>query len=639
MNKLELASILNDHSIAVLNGTVKPYTAADITDEMVKLYNSEYARLINKWPNVDFSVDDYEGEPTDDYIEMLSNVAKKGGIEILEAYDAKEMDKKYGEAIDVLLRGIGDESTNPNYDMDFSSLVNVWDDNNLSDATPAVIKSTLEKWIKDNGLDRILPDFRAKFPNVDENYVDDKSSSGINFHPPIFNGPDAPASLMEIDDDFIDFYDPRFNTEEDVIASIVDNGDTWGYNPDDIQVVENVYEDRLYRWLVKPTGGPASRTNLINMFESMGIRTGRKPVSRLKHNKISKVRAGSKVNKIFLAESIAELTGADILSIDASGIVMGSLDEVPHNMGVVSVTDVYEVSDSGITYFKHLPVSKQAEVIDHIMSMIDNAGGVASEDDLSVIYSMELENAGGSLVVRDYKGSDRLASISGLSVNDIEDIIASSLSLVRLNEGYTNRFSPLDIDGVVYKIIESILNGDTSGALKRALKNVDMLELEKYVNDNIMVVYDDTTTGFKLEGLGDMLDDMGITANIDTRTAEWRVSNYFDTEYGDMLSRAIFNESYRVNENLDDEMYDRVVDAVYYGIPEVNQKFNNKYQLYRQYIASYIDDFVKVSGNPGSYTVSGFEFFDDPDVRESTGIYVDSDDANRLVTSYLNTGA
>jgi hypothetical protein len=82
--KSKMVKLMNDNSIEVLNGDREKYKSSDISKEMLDALNDGLADLQDEYPEVDFTVDDYEGEATDKFLRLLDKVGKDGGFNILD---------------------------------------------------------------------------------------------------------------------------------------------------------------------------------------------------------------------------------------------------------------------------------------------------------------------------------------------------------------------------------------------------------------------------------------------------------------------------------------------------------------------------------------------------------------------------
>lgn len=84
MNKKELADILSQNSLEVINKDRGPYSADDITDSMLDLYKNGLRNLKLKYPDFDETVDDYDGLDTMAYLKLLDKVGSDGGLKVLD---------------------------------------------------------------------------------------------------------------------------------------------------------------------------------------------------------------------------------------------------------------------------------------------------------------------------------------------------------------------------------------------------------------------------------------------------------------------------------------------------------------------------------------------------------------------------
>ncbi len=79
-NKKQLAKIINNHNVA--NG--KKYTEANITDDMIGVFESKFGKFLDVNPNYDpYTGDTYTGRLDDEFIGLLENVCKMNNIQLI----------------------------------------------------------------------------------------------------------------------------------------------------------------------------------------------------------------------------------------------------------------------------------------------------------------------------------------------------------------------------------------------------------------------------------------------------------------------------------------------------------------------------------------------------------------------------
>lgn len=89
VDKKELAQILTNHAVGQSKTS---YSESDITDGMLKHYNTEMDKFMKKYPDFDVYLDDYSGTEDDLFIDILINTAKKGGFNLVEGLGEEEGD-------------------------------------------------------------------------------------------------------------------------------------------------------------------------------------------------------------------------------------------------------------------------------------------------------------------------------------------------------------------------------------------------------------------------------------------------------------------------------------------------------------------------------------------------------------------
>jgi hypothetical protein len=82
--KSYLADTINTSSLPIMDGKLPEVQPSDISDLAIDVYTDQMFKLTNKYPNVDFEVDDYEGAATDEYIQVLHGIAVTIGSSLFE---------------------------------------------------------------------------------------------------------------------------------------------------------------------------------------------------------------------------------------------------------------------------------------------------------------------------------------------------------------------------------------------------------------------------------------------------------------------------------------------------------------------------------------------------------------------------
>lgn len=84
IDKKELTVILTNHAVGQSKTS---YSETDVTDAMLKHYNTEMDKFMKSHPKFDVYSDDYNGTEDDLFINILINVAKEGGFNLIEGID------------------------------------------------------------------------------------------------------------------------------------------------------------------------------------------------------------------------------------------------------------------------------------------------------------------------------------------------------------------------------------------------------------------------------------------------------------------------------------------------------------------------------------------------------------------------
>jgi hypothetical protein len=76
--KDEFKSIIDVHNVS---GT--EISSDDISDKLVKEFNTSIKKFLEKYPDFEIFKNDYDGEEDDEFVNMLMGVLKTGGLEII----------------------------------------------------------------------------------------------------------------------------------------------------------------------------------------------------------------------------------------------------------------------------------------------------------------------------------------------------------------------------------------------------------------------------------------------------------------------------------------------------------------------------------------------------------------------------
>jgi hypothetical protein len=161
INKEKLAEILTDNAVA--SKTKKKYSKSDISDEMVKVYDTAMVTLLKKYPEFDVDSDDYNGKEDDEFIDILSKVAKVGGYELFEEDESEDEEEE--SEIEITNESLGNIYTKvliekPNIIAVLESIIgnhlNLTASTNekmiLKEGSGAILKNPINKFLVENDI-------------------------------------------------------------------------------------------------------------------------------------------------------------------------------------------------------------------------------------------------------------------------------------------------------------------------------------------------------------------------------------------------------------------------------------------------------------------------------------------------------
>lgn len=153
IDKSKLTQVLAAHHVGKTE-----ISDANVTDEMVKYFNDEYAKFEKKYPDFNMDLDDYTGKADDAFVELLIATADKGGIKLIETIeelttDGELTNEKLHCIYDCVMQSIPDKlpeleailaaHLDPNAPQDKIFVV---------DGSLETIKPEIDKFLTDNGI-------------------------------------------------------------------------------------------------------------------------------------------------------------------------------------------------------------------------------------------------------------------------------------------------------------------------------------------------------------------------------------------------------------------------------------------------------------------------------------------------------